>query len=438
MRVRSARPMIPSPASDRAAVIYRKTFWRLIPLLMACYTVSYLNRINVGFAKLQMSASLGFSESVFGVGAGVFFIGYFLFGLPSNLMMQRFGAPRWLGSLMVLWGFVSAAFVFVRNPIEFGALGFLLGAVEAGFYPGVIVYLTWWFPARQRARIIALFMSAIPLAGIFGNPVSGWIMDTFAHTGPLRGWQWMFLLEALPALACGAVLLLTLASDFASARWLSQAEKEILAAEIEADLAQQVSSSAPVSAVMKSGRVWLMCFIYFTFIVGQYGLTFWMPTLIHGTGVRGNTLIGWLSAIPFLCAVVAMNLCGRSADRHHERRWHLIVPALTGAAGFAVAAAFGQNTVVSVVALSVAASGVLTCAPLFWSLPTAFLAGTAATAGVAMINSIGNLAGFMSPSMVGILRDLTGSSKDSMDFLAAIMVTGAVAVWIVPAKLVNR
>ena len=428
----------PSAAANRASVLYSKAFWRIVPLLMACYTVSYLNRINIGFAKLQMSATLGLSESVFGIGAGVFFIGYFIFGLPSNLLMQRFGARRWIGCLMIVWGITSACFSLIKTPLEFGIVGFLLGTVEAGFYPGVIVYLASWFPARQRARILALFMSAIPIAGIFGNPLSGWIMDAFASVAHLLGWQWMFLIEAVPAVLFGVVVFFTLDDGIGSAKWLTDSEKQFLGNEIKADAAERTVGAGPVTAVMKDRRLWLMCFIYFTFVVGQYGLTFWMPTLIHGTGVSQNTRIGWLSAIPFVCAVIAMNLCGRSADAHRERRWHVIVPALAGAAGFCVAAGFSHNTLVSVIALSVAAAGVLTCAPLFWSLPTSFLAGTAAAAGVAIINSIGNLAGFASPVMIGHLRDLTHSSQSGMYALAGIMVAGAFAVWSVPAKLVNH
>ena len=427
-----------SSSPNRASVLYSKAFWRIVPLLMACYTVSYLNRINIGFAKLQMSSTLGLSESVFGIGAGVFFIGYFIFGLPSNLLMQRFGARRWIGCLMIVWGITSACFSLIKTPLEFGFVGFLLGTVEAGFYPGVIVYLASWFPARQRARILALFMSAIPIAGIFGNPLSGWIMDAFASVAHLLGWQWMFLIEALPAVLFGVVVFFTLDDGIGSAKWLTDSEKQFLGDEIKADAAERAAGAGPVTAVMKDRRLWLMCFIYFTFIVGQYGLTFWMPTLIHGTGISQTTRIGWLSAIPFVCAVIAMNLCGRSADVHRERRWHVIVPALCGAAGFCVAASFSHNTLVSVIALSVAAAGVLTCAPLFWSLPTSFLAGTAAAAGVAIINSIGNLAGFASPVMIGHLRDLTHSSQSGMYALAGIMVAGAFAVWSVPAKLVNH
>ena len=425
-------------ASGNPPELYRRVFWRIVPLLMLCYTVSYLNRINVGFAKLQMAATLGFSESVFGVGAGVFFIGYFLFGLPSNLFMERIGARRWIGGLMIVWGLVSACYIFIRTPFEFGAVGFLLGSVEAGFYPGVIVYLASWFPAGLRARILALFMSAIPLAGIFGNPLSGWIMGALNSAAHLLGWQWMFIVEAVPAVLLGVVIFFTLDDGIASSAWLTESERRFLTSEVEADRALQHSSTTSVSEVVRDRRVWLLCLIYFAFVVGQYGLTFWMPTLIHATGVSGDARIGLLSAIPFLCGIVAMNLCGYSADRYRERRWHVIVPALVGALGFCVAAAFLHNTAVSVAALSVATAGVLACFPLFWSLPTAFLSGTAAAAGVAIINSIGNLAGFASPSIIGYLRDFTHSSESGMYFLAAVMVAGAIGVWTIPAKLVNR
>jgi sugar phosphate permease len=424
-------------ATRDVSVLYRQAFWRIVPLLMICYTISYLNRINIGFAKLQMSTTLGLTEEAFGIGAGIFFLGYFFFGLPSNLLMQRFGARRWIAFLLITWGIVSACFSLIRTSRELSVAGFILGSVEAGFYPGVIVYLASWFPSRQRAAIVALFMSAIPIAGIFGNPLSGWIMDRFSSVGHLFGWQWMFLIESAPAVLAGLVVFMTVDDGIGSATWMNPSEKEILekAIRIDSDRSARVGS---VAAAMRDRRVWLMCFIYFTFIVGQYGLTFWMPTLIHGTGVSKNANVGWLSAIPFLCAVVAMNVSGRSADAHRERRWHLIVPAMVGAIGFCVAASFSHNTMVSILALSIAAAGVLTCSPLFWSLPTSFLEGASAAAGVGMINSIGNLAGFASPVMIGHLRDATHSSRSGMYALAGFMVLGAIAVWKVPAKLVNR
>ena len=417
---------------------YAKVFWRLVPFLMLCYVVAYLDRVNVGFAKLQMGQDLGFSETVFGLGAGIFFLGYFLFEVPSNLLLNRVGARIWIARIMITWGVLSACFVFVETSTSFYILRFLLGVAEAGFYPGVILYLTHWYPAHRRARIIAVFMSAIPVAGIFGNPLSGWIMDGFHGVSSLQGWQWMFIIEAIPAVLVGVMVLLYLDNGIQHARWLSPEEKSLLQREVERDQAHGAKGPHSVGAMFRDMRVWWMALIYFAFVMGQYALTFWLPTLVKATGVKGNLHIGLLSAIPFICAIVAMNLFGRSADRRQERRWHLIVPALMGAIGFTVAASYTQNTVVSLAFLSLAAAGVLTCAPLFWSLPTAFLSGTAAAAGIAAINSVGNLAGFASPYLIGYLKDLTGSTQIGMYVLAGALVLGAIGVWFTPKQLVNR
>ncbi|SDJ05527.1 D-galactonate transporter [Variovorax sp. OV700] len=417
---------------------YAKVFWRLVPFLMLCYVVAYLDRVNVGFAKLQMGQDLGFSETVFGLGAGIFFLGYFLFEVPSNLLLNRVGARIWIARIMITWGVLSACFVFVETSTSFYILRFLLGVAEAGFYPGVILYLTQWYPAHRRARIIAVFMSAIPVAGIFGNPLSGWIMDSFHGISSMQGWQWMFIIEAIPAILVGVMVLLYLDNSIQHARWLDPDEKRLLQREVERDQAHGAKGPHSVAAVFRDARVWWMALIYFAFVMGQYALTFWLPTLVKATGVKGNLHIGLLSAIPFICAIVAMNLFGRSADRRQERRWHLIVPALMGAIGFTVAASYTQNTVVSLAFLSLAAAGVLTCAPLFWSLPTAFLSGTAAAAGIAAINSVGNLAGFASPYLIGYLKDLTGSTQIGMYVLAGALVLGAIGVWLTPKQLVNR
>lgn len=429
---------MPVTLEEEDTRIYAKVFWRIVPFLMLCYVVAYLDRVNVGFAKLQMGQDLGLSETVFGLGAGVFFLGYFLFELPSNLLMHKIGARIWIARIMITWGLISAAFVYVETPVQFYAMRFLLGLAEAGFYPGVILYLTYWFPAHRRAKIVAVFMSAIPVAGIFGNPLSGWIMDAFQGSNGMHGWQWMFVLEAIPAILVGVAVIFFLDNSIAKAKWLTAEEKRYLTREVEADTQHSEKGPHSVAAVFKDGRIWLMCLIYFAFVMGQYGLTFWMPTLVKATGVKGNLNIGLLSAIPFICAIIAMNFCGRSADAKRERRWHLIVPALIGAVGFTVAASFSENVVVSIIFLSLAAGGVLTCAPLFWSLPTAFLSGTGAAAGIAVINSVGNLAGFVSPYMIGYLKDLTHSTQFGMYVLAGMLVLGAALVWRTPAKLVNR
>ncbi|MFD5388692.1 MFS transporter [Streptomyces sp. NPDC127074] len=426
-----------TPALARENTVYRKVVRRIVPFLILCYVASYLDRVNVGFAKLQMSDDLGFSEAAYGLGAGLFFIGYFILEVPSNLMLQRVGARTWIARIMISWGLVSAAFMFVTNEATFYVLRFLLGAAEAGFYPGVILYCTYWFPSYRRARVIALFMSAIPVAGIFGNPLSGWIMDHFQGVNGWQGWQWMFLLEAVPALLVGVLTLFYLDDDVRAAKWLTDEEKSVVERAVADDTTHRTVDGRVWDA-FREPRVWLMCLIYFCFVMGQYALTFWMPSFVKSTGIEGNFAIGVLSAVPFLAALVAMNLFGRSADKRRERRWHLVIPSLMGAVGFSLSAIWNGSTVLSLTALSIAAAGVLTCAPLFWSLPTAFLGGTAAAAGLAMINSVGNLAGFVSPYMIGALKDATGSASIPMHVLALSLVVGAAAVLTTKKHIVNR
>ncbi|MCG0284273.1 MFS transporter [Streptomyces sp. PSAA01] len=426
-----------TPALARENTVYRKVVRRIVPFLILCYVASYLDRVNVGFAKLQMSDDLGFSEAAYGLGAGLFFIGYFILEVPSNLMLQRIGARTWIARIMISWGLVSAAFMFVTNEAMFYVLRFLLGAAEAGFYPGVILYCTYWFPSYRRARVIAMFMSAIPVAGIFGNPLSGWIMDHFQGVNGWQGWQWMFLLEAVPALLVGVVTLFYLDDNVRAAKWLTDEEKSVVERAVADDAADRTVDGRVWDAI-REPRMWLMCLIYFCFVMGQYALTFWMPSFVESTGIEGNFAIGVLSAVPFLAALVAMNLFGRSADKRRERRWHLVVPSLMGAVGFSLAAVWNGSTALSLTALSIAGAGVLTCAPLFWSLPTAFLSGTAAAAGLAMINSVGNLAGFVSPYMIGALKDATGSAAIPMHVLAFSLVVGAAAVLTTKKHIVNR
>nr|WP_307159056.1 MFS transporter [Rhizobium paknamense] len=431
----SAAPLSVADAVENTA--YRKVFWRIVPFLMLCYVVAYLDRVNVGFAKLQMSSELGLSDAAYGIGAGIFFIGYFLFEVPSNLLMNRVGARIWIARIMVTWGIISAAFAFTTSETVFYLLRFLLGIAEAGFFPGIILYLTAWYPSARRARIIATFMSAIPVSAIFGNPLSGWIMDSFHKAHGLSGWQWMFLIEALPAVLLGVAVFFYLDNRIEEARWLSGAEKSVLLANMEAE--NRVKSSSPHSLgdTLRDGRVWLMSLIYFCFVLGQYGLNFWMPTLVKASGVVGNFNVGLVSAIPYICTFIVMLALGRSADHFRERRWHLVVPAGFACIGF-VAATVAPSIPLAIAALSVAAAGAISCAPLFWSLPTAFLAGTGAAAGIAWINSLGNLAGFLGPFMIGTLKDMTGNNAIGMYFLAVALVIGCIATLCVPAKTVNR
>jgi D-galactonate transporter len=426
-------------ASAQAAesAIYRKVTWRLLPFLMLCYVVAYLDRVNVGFAKLQMLNDLKFSETVYGFGAGVFFLGYFLFEVPSNVILHKVGARIWIARIMITWAIISGAFMFVSSPIAFYVMRFLLGMAEAGFFPGIILYLTYWYPAERRARMVATFMAAIPVSGVIGGPLSGWVMERFAGVNGWTGWQWMFLIEAVPAVLMGIAVLLYLDNGIRHAKWLNEDEKRVLEQRIAEDGKDKVEH-ASMGAIFADRRLWVMALIYFCCVMGQYGLTFWMPTRDKSAGVTGVFNIGMFTAIPYSVAVVAMLFFGRRADKHRERRWHLVVPMLLGAVGLVGSALAGGSTGIAVAFLALAAAGVLTSSPLFWSLPTAFLSGTSAAAGIAAINSVGNLAGFVSPYLIGWLKDLTHNTNLGMYVLAGVLVAGAAVVLTVPARLVNR
>ena len=416
--------------------IYRKVSWRLVPFLLLCYVVAYLDRVNVGFAKLQMLNDLKFSETVYGLGAGVFFIGYFLFEIPSNVILHKVGARVWIARIMITWGLISAAMMFVTTPTMFYVLRFLLGVAEAGFFPGIILYLTYWYPAERRGRTTTWFMTAVALSGVIGGPLSGWIMQTFDGHNGWSGWQWMFLLEGIPSVLVGLWVLAYLDDRIGHAKWLTAEEKAVLERNVAAESAHK--EDLPVRRVLSSPRVWMMSAIYFSFVMGLYGISFWLPTIIRQTGVKSALDIGLLTAIPYGVAVLGMVLVARSADRRGERRWHIAIPALAGAIGLVLSVLWYDRTVLAMVGLTLATIGIMTTLPLFWSLPTAFLAGTGAAAGIAMINSLGNLAGFISPYAVGWLKDLTQSTNAGMYLLAGCLVVGAVLTLLVPARLVSR
>ena len=415
---------------------YAKVGRRLIPFLMICYLGAYLDRVNVGFAKLQMLNDLRFSDTVYGIGAGIFFIGYFLFEVPSNILLHKLGARNWLARIMLTWAVISACFVFVKSPTTFYLLRFLLGVAEAGFAPGVILYLTYWFPAARRAKALSLFFMAIPLAGIVGGPLSGWIMHAFNGVHGLAGWKWLFMLEALPSLFLGVAILFYLDNGIAAAKWLTDAEKALLSRNVADDNAHKVAHVS-IRSFIGDGRLWLMASIYFCVVLGQYGLTFWLPTIIRKSGVADPLWVGIFTAIPYLCAIIALPLVGASADRHRERRLHLAIPMLVAAAGFATLPMLG-GVAASLVCVSVAAAGILASSSQFWSLPTALLGGMSAAAGIAAVNCFANLAGFFSPAIVGWLNDLTGKSTAGLIFISVVIVIGAGLVFLVPAKTVNR
>ncbi|MDQ7979468.1 MFS transporter [Paraburkholderia sp. SARCC-3016] len=435
-----ANPLHPSgagtPPSTFEEATYRKVAWRLTPLLMLCYVVAYLDRVNVGFAKLQMQADLNLSDAVYGFGAGIFFLGYFIFEIPSNIILHRVGARVWIARIMVSWGIISALTMFVTTPTMFYVMRFLLGLAEAGFFPGIILYLTYWYPAHRRGRMTTWFMTAIALSGVVGGPISGFILKACDGLNGWHGWQWLFLLEGLPSIVVGIVVFVMLDDRIGKAQWLTVEERQLLERNIAAEDATKEDPS--IGTVLASPRVWLMSLIYFSFVIGLYGVSFWLPTIIKATGVTDSFAIGLLSAIPFAAAVVAMVLVSRSADRTRERRWHVAIPAFAGALGLVLSILWAQNTLLAMISLTLATMGILTTLPLFWSLPTAFLAGTGAAAGIAMINSIGNLAGFLGPYAVGWLKEATASNATGMYLLAAFMLLGGLLAVGVPKRLVNR
>jgi MFS family permease len=390
----------------------------------------------VGFAKLQMLNDLRFSETIYGIGAGIFFLGYFLFEVPSNVILHKVGARNWLARIMLTWAVISASFAFVQTPTTFYVLRFLLGVAEAGFAPGVILYLTYWFPAARRAKALSLFFMAIPLAGMVGGPLSGYIMHAFQGVHDLAGWKWLFILEALPSLVLGVAILFYLDNGIASAKWLNDAEKALLSRNVASDNAHKIAHVS-IRSFIGDRRLWLMASIYFCVVLGQYGLTFWLPTIIRKAGVADPLWVGVYTAIPYLCAIIALPLVGASADRHRERRLHLAIPMLVAAAGFATLPMLG-GVGASLVCVSVAAAGILASSSQFWSLPTALLGGMSAAAGIAAVNCFANLAGFFSPAIVGWLNDLTGKSTAGLIFISVAIVIGASLVFFVPAKTVNR
>lgn len=414
--------------------LYRKVAWRLVPFLFLCYVLSFLDRVNVGFAKLTMLADLGFSDQVYGLGAGIFFIGYFLFEVPSNLLLERVGARIWIARIMITWGIISSCMLFVRTPMTFYVMRFLLGVAEAGFFPGIILYLTYWFPAWRRGRIVALFMMAVPVAGVIGGPVSGWILGSFHGLHGWAGWQWLFLLEGLPSIAVGVLVLVCLRNGIRDAGWLTESEKQFLESRLSAPA--RPDRKLPLAAMLCQPRLLVLSLVYFCVSMGLYGaVSFWLPQLVRNTGVEKPLWIGLLTAIPYLCSIPAMWLVSRSSDHSGERRWHFAFSAAAGGLGLVLSVAAGQQAVAAMASLSLATAGIMAALPVFWSMGTARL-GASAAAGIAMVNSIGGLAGFTGPSLVGwIMGTLGGSLNTGIMLMAAFLALGAVlAVVAIPSE----
>jgi D-galactonate transporter len=409
-----------------SAEFEKRTFWkvsyRLIPFLFLCYIFAYVDRVNVGFAKLQMQQDLKISDFAYGTGAGLFFIGYFFFEVPCNLALQKIGAKYWLGPIMIIWGIVSGCTMLIKTETQFYAVRFLLGLVESGFFPGVILYLTFWYPSQYRAKMIAAFMTAIPLSGVIGGPISGWILERATSMGGLRGWQWLYIFEAIPSLLAGLAAMFFLQDNPKKAKWLTDEEKACLTQRLEEDeLAKREATPGHHSMLdaFKSKQTWLLCFVYFGFVMGNYGLGFWLPQIVKDTITKDSFQIGLLTAIPWAAAAIAMVVVGHHSDKTGERCWHIALTGIAGAIAFAVSGIPGIPGFAGLAALTVATAGIACSYSTFWALPTSILSGAAASAGIAWINSVGNLAGFVSPSLVGAIRDATKSNMLALFMLSA-------------------
>lgn len=406
--------------------VMRKITLRIVPFIMLLYFIAFLDRVNIGFAALTMNADLGFSPAVFGFGAGIFFLGYFLFEVPSNLILHKVGARIWIARVMITWGLVSGAMAFVQGTTSFYTLRFLLGVAEAGFFPGIIVYLSYWFPAQKRAQVTAIFMAAAPISTALGSPISAALLEMHGMMG-FAGWQWMFVLEAVPAVFLGVVVLFWLTDRPEKAKWLSEEERGWLIATLQREqAAKQATAQHSVWKGLLDKRVLALSLVYFGTSAGLYTLGIWSPQIIKTLGVSSMT-VGLLNAIPAVLAVAAMVLWARHSDRTGERSWHVIAACIVAAAGLFMAGSTASIVGV-ILALTIVNCGISASKPPLWSMPTLFLSGSAAAAGIATINSLGNLGGFVGPFMIGLIKQQTGSYAWGLWFVAGLLILSSLVV----------
>jgi sugar phosphate permease len=417
-----------SATDDGVSALYSRLNWRLLPFLLACYMFAYMDRVNVGFAKLQMQSDLGFSDAAYGVGAGIFFLGYVLFELPSNLLLPRVGARKTFSRILVLWGITSACMLFVRNVPMFYGMRFLLGVFEAGFAPGMIYYLSCWYGPTRMARAIAIVFIAGPVGGIVGGPLSGWLMSTLSGVAGLSGWQWMFLVEGLPCIVLGILTLFVLSNRPADADWLSAEEKRLLERETGSAAARDHS----FKAVARNPRVYVLALAYFCIIFPIYAISFWLPTLLKCQGVTDTVKLGWYAAIPYVAAAFGMYFAGRRSDRVGERRYHCAVPAFIGAI-LLVASIFADGHFGATLVLLTLATAMMWMAyTVFWAIPSEYIKGPAAAGGIALINTIGLSGGFWGPAVIGWTKTATGNVHLGIFFMACMPVLASILI------LINR
>ena len=418
-------PTAPAPATNEAiAALYHKLNWRLLPLLFIGYVFAYLDRINVGFAKLQMQSDLGLSDAAYGAGAGIFFVGYVLFELPSTLMLPRIGARKTFSRILVLWGITSACMLFVRDVPTFYAMRFLLGVFEAGFAPGMIYYLSRWYGPSRMARAIAIVFIAGPMGGILGGPISAWLITTFAGVGGLAGWQWMFLIEGLPCVFLGVLMYVVLCDRPADAPWLNAAEKQLL----ETELGTASARSHSFRTVLRDPKLYVLASAYFCIIFSIYAMSFWLPAVIKALGVNDTQQLGWYAALPYVGAALGMYWIGRRSDRLGERRLHCAIPAATGAVLLILYPLAGGNLLVSMALLTLSISMMFMAYTVLWAMPSEHIKGEAAAGGIALINTIGLSGGFWGPAMIGWAKTATGSLDTGLIAVGCVFLCGAFVI----------
>jgi ACS family tartrate transporter-like MFS transporter len=412
--------------SDRILVdsILKRAAWRLIPFMSLMYVVSFLDRVNISFAALRMNQDLGFSPEIYGFASGIFFFGYFLFEVPSNLMLQRVGARLWMCRICVSWGFLSMLTAFCREPVGFCIVRFLLGAAEAGLYPGMVLYMTYWFPSDTRARFIALFLAGVPLANVIGAPISTLLLGVSGHG--LAGWQWMIVLEGIPSILCGIATLWVLPDGPAKAKWLSEEEKRIIAARLAAEPKGALHG---LKEMLTDRRIWILMIPDFSIVFPLYALNFWLPQMVHGMGYSIHET-GVIVALPYLLAMGAMVALGSSSDRSGNRAGHVAFASVLAALGVVGAMTAGANWLV-IAFLCLATSGIYAALAVFWTLPASLLRGTAAAAGLALLNSFSNLGGFFGPTVMGWAKQQTGTYWLGLSFVVAMLILGCVSVIVI-------
>lgn len=425
-------------SSPAKTALYRKISLRLMPVIMIAYFIAFIDRTNISIAKLQMSTDLGLSDAAFGLGAGLFFLGYFLFEVPSNLYMVKVGAKRTICRIMVLWGIISLLFVFVNSDWMFYVLRFLLGAAEAGFFPGVILFLTKWYPDIRRARATGAFFIAVPLSGALGSPLGGWIMQSMDGYLSLAGWHWLFIIESIPAIIMGVVVFFVLPDGPRDAKWLTPEERASVAADLQHDA--QVHSdhtSGTIRSLFRNKWLALLTVLIFVQALGTYALSFWLPSLVAAAGVKGLFNIGVVAAIPFMAGVVGILLFTRSSEKLKERRWHLAIAFIITAGGLMASILLTGMIIPSMIMLCIAAAGTFGVTTIVWQLPSVVLSGVGAAAGLAALNSIGSLAGFVAPSLLGFTTSFLGSADVGLALISGSVGIGAILALILPKRIFN-